>query len=59
MTPRIDSAGQELRLIFDRAKQLDKPIDGLGLLPSQLETLRVLEQTEERNGLVQVHLDGE
>ncbi|MHC4094217.1 MAG: ATPase, T2SS/T4P/T4SS family [Planctomycetota bacterium] len=48
------SAGQELRLIFDRAKQLDKPIDGLGLLPSQLETLRVLEQTEERNGLVLV-----
>ncbi|MHC4100367.1 MAG: ATPase, T2SS/T4P/T4SS family, partial [Planctomycetota bacterium] len=46
------SKGQELRLIFDRAKQLQKPIDGLGLLPAQLEALRPYEQLEDRNGVI-------
>ncbi|MHC4615320.1 MAG: hypothetical protein ACYTAU_17305, partial [Planctomycetota bacterium] len=46
------SAGQELRLIFDRAKQLQKPIDGLGLLPGQLEALRLYEQLEDRQGVI-------
>jgi type II secretory ATPase GspE/PulE/Tfp pilus assembly ATPase PilB-like protein len=46
------SAGQELRLIFDRAKQLRKPFDGLGLLPGQLEALGVFQELDERHGLV-------
>jgi type II secretory ATPase GspE/PulE/Tfp pilus assembly ATPase PilB-like protein len=46
------SKGQELRLIFDRATQVDKPIDALGLLPGQLESLRPYEQVEDRNGVV-------
>jgi type II secretory ATPase GspE/PulE/Tfp pilus assembly ATPase PilB-like protein len=46
------SSGQELRLLFDRARSVQKPIDGLGLLPTQLEALRILEQMEERHGLV-------
>jgi general secretion pathway protein E len=46
------SAGQELRLLFDRAKALSKPFDGLGLLPSQLEEMRIFEDMEERHGLV-------
>jgi general secretion pathway protein E len=46
------SKGQELRLIFDRARQLNKPIDGLGLLPGQLEALRPFEELEDRHGVV-------
>jgi len=46
------SAGQELRLIFDRANQVQKPFDGLGLLPGQLEALSVFQDVEERHGLV-------
>ncbi|MHC4787409.1 MAG: GspE/PulE family protein, partial [Planctomycetota bacterium] len=46
------SAGQELRLIFDRANQVQKPFDGLGLLPGQLEALSVFQEMEDRHGLV-------
>ncbi|MHC4589611.1 MAG: ATPase, T2SS/T4P/T4SS family, partial [Planctomycetota bacterium] len=46
------SAGQELRLIFDRANQVQKPFDGLGLLPGQLEALSVFQELEDRHGLV-------
>ncbi|MHC4414497.1 MAG: ATPase, T2SS/T4P/T4SS family [Planctomycetota bacterium] len=46
------SSGVELRILFDRAKRLLKPFDGLGLLPSQLEALRGLEETHERHGVI-------
>jgi len=45
------SNGMELRLIFDRAKRVLKPIDGLGLLPSQLEAVRSFEEPHERHGI--------
>ncbi|MHC4220516.1 MAG: ATPase, T2SS/T4P/T4SS family, partial [Planctomycetota bacterium] len=46
------SSGQEMRLFFDRARTLQKPVDGLGLLPAQLEPLRIVEEIEERHGVV-------
>jgi type II secretory ATPase GspE/PulE/Tfp pilus assembly ATPase PilB-like protein len=46
------SRGQELRVIVDQAKQVHKPLDGLGLRPAQLEALRGFEQVEGRHGLV-------
>ncbi len=45
------SQGIEMRLIFDRAKRVVKPIDGLGLLPSQLEAARTFEEPHERHGI--------
>ncbi len=45
------SSGIEVRLIFDRAKRVLKPIDGLGLLPSQLEAVRAFEEPHERHGV--------
>ncbi len=45
------SQGIEVRLIFDRSKQVMKPIDGLGLLASQLEALRTFEEPHERHGI--------
>jgi len=45
------SQGIEVRMIFDRAKRVLKPIDGLGLLPSQLEAVRTFEQPHERHGI--------
>ncbi len=45
------SQGIEVRLIFDRAKRVLKPIDGLGLLPSQLEAVRAFEEPNERHGI--------
>jgi general secretion pathway protein E len=45
------SNGMELRLIFDRANRVLKPIDGLGLLPSQLEAVRAFEEPHERHGI--------
>ncbi len=45
------SKGIEVRLIFDRSKRVLKPIDGLGLLASQLEALRTFEDPHERHGI--------
>ncbi len=45
------SSGQEMRIIFNRSKQVIRPIDDLGLLPGQLEALRVTEQEPERHGV--------
>jgi type II secretory ATPase GspE/PulE/Tfp pilus assembly ATPase PilB-like protein len=45
------SAGQEMRLLFNRAKQVMRPIDNLGLLPAQLEAVRTFEQSPERHGV--------
>lgn len=46
------SAGQELRLAFNRSKRMHKPFDGLGLLPQQLEALRVFQEPHARHGIV-------
>ena len=45
------SQGIEVRLIFNRAKRVLKSIDGLGLLPSQLEAVRTFEEPNERHGI--------
>lgn len=46
------SSGQLLRMDFDRESQLSKPYDGLGLLPSQMETLSTLYDPSDRHGIV-------
>ncbi len=46
------SAGQSMRLEFDLATRLDKPIDALGFLPSQLEPINGLLAAEQRHGIV-------
>lgn len=46
------STGQHVRIDFDRATKLHKPVDGLGLLGPQLEALRTLEQAHDRHGVV-------
>lgn len=46
------SSGVELRIVFDRAKRLMVPFDNLGLLPQQLEAMRVIEEPHERHGIV-------
>ncbi len=45
------SNGQEMRLLFNRANQIMRPIDNLGLLPAQLEAIRAFEQSPERHGI--------
>ncbi|TVQ51625.1 MAG: hypothetical protein EA377_12240 [Phycisphaerales bacterium] len=46
------SSGQMVRMDFDRRSQLQKPYDGLGLLPSQMETLETLYDPSDRHGIV-------
>ena len=46
------SNGMEVRLIFNRTKQVLKPIDGLGLLPSQLEAIQNVVPEHEQQGVV-------
>lgn len=46
------SNSQELRLEFDRETQLNRPYDGIGLLPQQMEQLEFLEDREKRTGIV-------
>ena len=48
------SSTQRIRLFFDRAKQISKPVDTLGLLPSQLEAVRTVEPESERHGIILV-----
>lgn len=52
LTTLGSSSGVQVRLDVDRAKQLRKPFDALGLLPSQLDSLRELEQVHELHGIV-------
>lgn len=46
------SAGQSMRLDIDRTMRISKPFDSLGLLPQQMEALRVFEQVHERHGVI-------
>jgi general secretion pathway protein E len=41
----------EVRLVFNRSKQVLKPIDGLGLLPAQLEAIQSVVPEHERHGI--------
>jgi type II secretory ATPase GspE/PulE/Tfp pilus assembly ATPase PilB-like protein len=45
------SSARELRLVFNRARQVMRPIDNLGLLPAQLEAIRAFEGAPERHGV--------
>jgi type II secretory ATPase GspE/PulE/Tfp pilus assembly ATPase PilB-like protein len=45
------SAGQQMRIDIDRANQLDRPFDGLGLLPQQVERLADTLSGEYRSGV--------
>jgi len=46
------SSGQVLRIEFNRAERVVKPFDGLGLLPSQIESLKSLVEPHDRHGIV-------
>jgi general secretion pathway protein E len=54
LTTAGSSQGLVMRIDFDRSKRLVKPLDGLGMLPSQLESLRFLQEAHDRHGLVLV-----
>ena len=54
ITTQGSSSTQVLTIEFDRATKLSKPIDGLGLLPTQLESLRTFEAEHERHGIILV-----
>ncbi len=51
LTALGSGAGQTLRIDFNRAKSLDRPLDDLGLLPTQLTALRALEEPALRHGV--------
>jgi type II secretory ATPase GspE/PulE/Tfp pilus assembly ATPase PilB-like protein len=46
------SAGQSMRLDIDRTSRISKTFESLGLLPPQLEWLKVYEQNHERHGVI-------
>jgi len=48
------SQGLILRIEFDRSKRLNKPFDGLGLLPAQMDALAPLVEIHDRHGIVLV-----
>lgn len=52
VTTAGSSNGQEMRLEFDRAAQVEKPFDSLGLLPAQLEALKIFTDQENRHGII-------
>lgn len=52
ITTQGSSNGQEMRIEFDRADQLSRPFDALGLLPQQLESLKKFDTPEERHGII-------
>ena len=54
LTTQGSSSAQILTIEFDRATKISKPIDGLGLLPTQLESLRTFEPEHERHGVILV-----
>lgn len=52
VTTSGSSAGHTMRIDFDLESQINKPIDGLGLLPSQLEVVRATEELHDRHGII-------
>jgi general secretion pathway protein E len=54
LTTTGSSAGQVLRLDFNRSQRMGRPFDGLGFLPSQAEALRKYVEPHERHGIILV-----
>ncbi len=52
LTTAGSSNGVVARVEVNRSKHLIKPFDGLGLLPSQLESLRAFEEVHDRHGII-------
>lgn len=52
LTTAGSSTGQVARIEIDRTKQMLRPFDALGLLPSQLDALRAFEPAHERHGII-------
>src|SRR5690606_8309651 len=52
VTTQGSSSGQELRVDFDRADQLTRPFDSIGLLPQQIEALKQFDTSENRHGVI-------
>ncbi|MCZ6837356.1 MAG: ATPase, T2SS/T4P/T4SS family [Planctomycetota bacterium] len=52
ITASGSSSGYSLRVDFDLENQINKPVDALGLLPSQLEVVRAVEEIHDRHGIV-------
>ncbi|MBX3355001.1 MAG: Flp pilus assembly complex ATPase component TadA [Phycisphaeraceae bacterium] len=48
------SSGQTLRIDFERERQLSKPFDSIGLLPTQVDILAPLTEISQRRGVVLV-----
>lgn len=46
------SAGQTMRIDFERTKRISKPFDSLGLLPPQVAVLGPLDELGQRHGIV-------
>jgi len=46
------ASGQQMRIDIDRANQLDRPFDDLGLLPQQLAALKATAAGEARSGVM-------
>lgn len=52
ITTEGSSTGLRMRLDFDREQRLSKPFDGIGLLESQMESLKSLTEIHDRHGIV-------
>ncbi len=52
LTTAGSSTGQMIRIDFDRAKRLTRSFDELGLLPSQMESLKSITEPHDRHGIV-------
>ncbi len=52
ITTQGSSSAQILTIEFDRAAKLRKPFDGLGLLPTQLDSLATFEAEHNRHGII-------
>ncbi len=52
LTTAGSSTGQVARIEIDRSKQMLRPFDALGFLPSQIEALRVFEAAHDRHGII-------
>ncbi len=52
LTTSGSSAGQSIRIDVDRTSRMSIPFDGLGLLPAQVDSLKVYAEMHERHGVI-------
>jgi len=52
VTTAGSSSGLLLRMDFNLEQQISKPFDGIGLLPSQIESLQKFDQPQNRHGII-------